>query len=66
MVYTKRWILMDLIKGFMGLAVGVPLAGAAMGAVGTHMVGAARGIGQATQSMIGIGLLGHASKLFKW
>lgn len=56
-----------IIGGMVQLMVGIPLIGTAMGQVGTHMPG---GIGAATQSMMGVGLLGHAAslskKMFKW
>ena len=57
---------MSIIKGMMGMVVAVPLAGAAMGGVGSAFTGSLAGIGGATQVAIGGGLLGHASKMFKW
>ena len=56
---------LNRIKGFIGLTIAAPLAGAAATAVG----GAAaipRGIGSATQSLIGVGLLSQGAKLIKW
>ena len=59
-----------LIKGMIGLVVAVPLAGAAIGGIGSSMVGGLAGIGGAAQSMVGVGLFSHAAKLskgiFKW
>ena len=57
---------MSIIKGMIGLVVAVPLAGAAIGGIGSSMIGSLAGIGGATQSMVGVGLLSHASKMFKW
>ena len=61
---------MGIIKGMMGLVVAVPLAGAAIGGIGSSMVGGLAGIGGATQSMVGVGLFSHAAgmskSLFKW
>ncbi len=52
------------IKGFMGLLVSIPLAGAAIQQVGS--IGAlAPGIRSATQIGIGGGLLGQAASLSK-
>ena len=56
---------MNLIKGMIGLVVAVPLAGAAIGGIGSSMTGALSGIGGATQSMVGVGLLGHAAGMTK-
>lgn len=57
----------DKIKGFIGVTVGAIMGGETMQQVGGAMTG---GIGSATQSMVGIGVLGHAAslskKLFKW
>ena len=50
------------IKGFIGLTIAAPLAGAAIGAVG-NVAGLTSGIAGATQSFIGIGLAGHAAGL---
>ena len=61
---------MSIIKGMMGLVVAAPLAGAAIGGIGSSMTGSLAGIGGATQSMVGVGLFSHAAgmskKLFKW
>ena len=57
------------IKGFMGLLVSIPLAGAAIQQVG-GITALAPGIRPATQIGIGTGLLGQAAslskKVFKW
>jgi len=53
------------IKDMFGMMVLVPMAGAAIHSVGTHMVGSLKGIGSATQTLIAGGVLGKASKLFK-
>jgi len=58
--------MLQQIKGFMGLTVGSIFAGEAMSNIGSAFTGSMRGIGNATQSLIGVGLLGHASSLFKW
>ena len=56
------------IKGFMGVLVGATIGGAAMQQVGNS--GMPSGIRSATQSLIGVGIMGHAAsvskKLFKW
>jgi len=61
---------MGLIKGMIGLVVATPLAGVAIGQIGSTMTGSLAGIGGATQSMVGVGLFGHAASLskgmFKW
>ncbi len=61
---------MSLIKGMIGLVAAVPLAGAAIGGIGSSMTGSLAGIGGATQSMVGVGLFGHAAGMakgmFKW
>ncbi len=56
---------LDRIKGFIGLTILTPLAGAAIGAVGN--IGAlSSGVRGATQAAIGGGLLGSAAKIFKF
>lgn len=61
---------MGLLKGMFGLTVAVPLAGAAISGIGGAFTGSLRGIGSATQSLIGVGLAGKAASLskgfFKW
>jgi len=56
---------MGIIKGMIGLVVAAPLAGAAIGGIGSSMVGGLAGIGGATQSMGGVGLFSHVAKLGK-
>ncbi len=56
---------MGIIKGMIGLVVAVPLAGAAIGGIGSTMTGSLAGIGGATQSMVGVGLFSHAASLSK-
>ncbi len=55
-----------MIKGMIGFIPTVILGGEAMGQIGTHMTGSLAGIGSATQSMVGVGILGKAAQLFKW
>lgn len=52
-----------LIKGFIGLTVLTPIAGAAIGGLGA-IGGQAAGIGRATQSLVAGGLALHAGKAF--
>ena len=56
---------MGIIKGMIGLVVAVPLAGAAIGGIGSTMTGTLSGIGGATQSMVGVGLFSHAAGMSK-
>ncbi len=56
---------MGFIKGMIGLVVATPLAGTAIGGIGSNLTGALSGIGGATQSMVGVGLLGHAAGMSK-
>ena len=56
---------MGLIKGMIGLGVAAPLAGAAIGGIGSAMTGSLAGIGGATQSLVGVGLFSHAASLSK-
>ena len=58
-------IKMGIIKGMIGLVVAAPLAGAAIGGIGSSMTGALSGIGGATQTMVGVGLFGKAAELGK-
>lgn len=51
------------IKGMIGLVVATPIAGAAIGGIGGALTGGLAAIGGATQSLVGVGLLGQASKL---
>lgn len=55
----------ELLKGFVGLTVAAPLAGAAISGIGGALTGSLAGIGSATQSLVGVGLLGKAAKLSK-
>jgi len=61
--------IMKPVKGFIGITVGAILGGHAMGAVG-GVAAIPRGIGSATQSLIGVGIVGHAASttkdMFKW
>ncbi len=54
-----------MIQGMIGLVAAVPLAGSAIGAIGSNLTGNLVGIGGATQSMVGVGLLGKAASLSK-
>lgn len=56
---------LDIIKGFVGLAIVAPLAGAAIKTVG-GVSSLGSGVKGATQTAIGGGLLAHSAKLFKW
>lgn len=57
------------IKGFVGVLVGATLGGEAIRQVG-NVGSMPSGIRSATQSFIGLGVMGHAAstakKLFKW
>lgn len=53
-----------MIKGFIGATVGAVLGSEAIKAVGNS--GLASGIKNATQSLIGIGVLKHTADMFKW
>lgn len=55
----------QILKNMFGLTVAVPLGGAVMGMIGDTMTGSLKGIGNATQSMVGVGILGKASKMWK-
>ena len=56
----------ETLKGMFSLTVGSILAGETVQQIGNSMTGSLKGIGSATQSMVGVGLLGSATKLFKW
>ena len=56
---------LDRIKGFVGLTVGAVLGGQAIQAIGNIGSGMSSGMRGATQSMVGVGLLGHAASLSK-
>ena len=53
--------IMKPIKGFIGMTVGTILGGEAMSAVGRIGSGMSAGMKGATQSLIGVGVLGHAA-----
>ncbi len=53
------------LKNMFGLLVAVPIGGAAIGAIGSNLTGGLAGIGGATQSLVGVGILGKATNLFK-
>lgn len=58
---------MDRIKGFFGLLIGSAIGGEAIRQVGNIGSGMSQGMKSATQSMIGIGILGTGGKkLFRW
>jgi len=57
---------LDRVKGFMGLTVGAILGGEAIKAVGNVGSGMSSGMKSATQSMIGVGILGTGGKIWKW
>ncbi len=58
------------IKGFLGILVGTTLGSTAIQAVGNIGSGMSSGLKSATQSFIGIGILGNAASnvrgFFKW
>lgn len=58
-----------MIKGMIGLMVAIPLGTHVMGAIGSTAA-MAGGVGKATQSFVGLGLMGKAAslsqKIFKW
>ena len=56
---------MAFLKNMFGLLVAIPLGGAAIGAIGSTMTGSLAGIGGATQSLVGVGILGKAASLSK-
>jgi len=59
-----------MIKGMLGLMVGTVLGSHAIQQVGAIGSGMSAGMRGATQSLIGVGLVGHAAslskKVFKW
>jgi hypothetical protein len=50
------------IKSFIGLAIAAPIAGATLGALGSLGSSIPRGISSATQSLVGLGLVGKAAE----
>lgn len=58
-----------MIKGMIGLVAAIPLGTHVMGAIGSTAA-MAGGIGKATQSFVGLGIMGHAAKIpqkmFTW
>jgi hypothetical protein len=56
----------DQIKGFMGVTIGTILGGEAIRQVGNIGSGMSQGLKSATQSVIGVGVLGNAMKFFKF
>ena len=61
---------MGLIKGMIGLTVGSSLMPTVMHGIGDIGAGMSTGMKGATQSLVGIGFLGHAAslskKIIKW
>ena len=61
---------MSFLKSAIGLIVAIPIGGAAISGLGSNLTGSLAGIGGATQSMVGVGLLSKAAEtskgLFKW
>ena len=55
---------MGKIKDMLGFMAEVSIGGATMGMVGSSMTGKLSGIGQATNSLIGVGLLKSAKEKF--
>lgn len=53
----------EFLKNMFGLLVAIPLGGAAIGGIGSTFTGGLAGIGGATQSLIGVGILGKAASL---
>ena len=56
---------MGFLKSAVGLIVAIPIGGAAIAGVGGALTGSLAGIGGATQSLIGVGLLGKAAETSK-
>lgn len=56
---------MSFLKNMFGLIVAIPLGGAAIGGIASNLTGSLAGIGSATQSMVGVGILGKAASLGK-
>ncbi len=56
---------MAFLKSAIGLIVAIPIGGAAISGVGSALTGGLAGIGGATQSLIGIGILGKAAETTK-
>ena len=61
---------MGLIKGMIGLTVGASLMPSVMSGIGNIGSGMSAGMRGATQSLVGVGFLGHAAslgkKIIKW
>ena len=61
---------MGLITGMIGVTVGASLVPAVMHGIGSIGSGMSAGMQGATQSLVGVGLVGHAAslskKVFKW
>jgi hypothetical protein len=55
---------MNPIKGFIGLTIGTSIGSAALTHLGNS--GMSNGIKNATGTLVSGGLLGYASKMFKW
>lgn len=56
---------MGFLKSAVGLIVAIPIGGAAIAGLGSTLTGGLAGIGGATQSLVGIGLLGKAAETSK-
>lgn len=60
----------NIISDGIGLMIGVPVLGATLSGIGTHMTGAVAGVGRATQTLVAGGFLGHvagkAKKHLRW
>lgn len=56
----------EQLKNMFGFTVGAILCGEAIRQVGNIGSGMSDGLKSATQSMIGVGILGSATKMFKW
>lgn len=56
----------EQMKNMFGFMVGATIGGEAIKAVGNIGSGMSDGMKSATQSMIGVGILGSAAKMFKW
>ena len=61
---------LDRIKGFVGITIGAALIPAVMHGIGNIGSGMSTGMKGATQSLVGVGLVGHAAslskKIIKW
>ena len=56
----------ERLKGMFGMSIGAALGGEAIRQVGNIGSGMSSGMKSATQSMIGIGILGTGGKMWKW